>query len=211
MLVGLEPGASESTDAWAGSSKVWSAAHCARRCWSSLTVLPDCSPRWNWCSLTACASVAPRRVLQGMERARGRICYASDRSRFRDSLLYARSGWLHDRGRSIHRPLVRPTVQEAARGSAGLDVLSRGGWSSRLVAGLRGPCDPSDGCRCGARGQVLGCAEVYAHGNTDLTPFTWIRYREQVNPGTSVRRWDTSRAEHVVSGAPCGSAMWIVQ
>ncbi len=41
------------------------------------------------------------------------ICYASDRSRSRDPLLYARSGWLHDRGRSIHRPLVRPTGQEA--------------------------------------------------------------------------------------------------
>ena len=58
------------------------------------------------------------------ERGR-RICYASDRPGFRDPLLYARSGRLHNRGRPIHRPFVRPFVQEAARGSAGLAVLSR--------------------------------------------------------------------------------------
>ena len=47
VLLRLAPGASESTDAWAGFLDGCSAAGCARRCSSSPTARRGSSPRWR--------------------------------------------------------------------------------------------------------------------------------------------------------------------
>jgi transposase-like protein len=47
VLVGLEPGASESTDAWRASSTAWPTGACGRRCWSSPTAPLVSSAPWS--------------------------------------------------------------------------------------------------------------------------------------------------------------------